>query len=265
MINKSLRNALLKKPGMSPASLSRRASAIRQRLAMTKDESYYLVAHEKGLSLDKYVSGQELNRIMELQNRWASLNRDVGSEGGKRPKPGDTRRAVVSIRLDNRVIDDVPFVSRSVSEDAKRMASVFALLYVLENSLRSFLVSAMEKWYGPDWWEKACKSLHAKVSERKKKEAQHPYVQKRASSNIYYLDLNELVNLATKVDEKLVELGVLPRRDWLKNLIDDLYLLRCVICHMNPLKPVSVKHIEVALDQWCSQARARRDLLLDTP
>ena len=141
------------------------------------------------------------------------------------------------------------------------MAEVFPFLYVMENSIRVFLTKALLKYCGNDWWNTHAKSLHNLIAERKKSEAKNAWHQKRSVQNIDYLDMKDLIVLANKVDTRLVTDGILPKRDWLKNIIEEVYESRCVLCHMNPLEDDSIRLIEVQYTKWTNQISAIAHLL----
>lgn len=74
-INSDLYRALLKKTGWSPATLSRKAEALRRDYGpMTPDEARYIIAHEHGIDLRKYpIAPEELDRVQTLRASGATV------------------------------------------------------------------------------------------------------------------------------------------------------------------------------------------------
>ena len=261
MINQELKRELLKKLKCTPQALSGRVSRLRGERPMSRESAYYLVAYRVGLNLDKYLESEQIEEIGRIYDKIfgkESLNR------GKFPhSPKKKEEKTVIIKVDSGLISKVPLLSSHKVNEAKNMSGVFPTLYLLENSIRLFLILAFKKFYGDNWWDVAVpKELKNRVEDKRKNEEKNLWHQKRGVRNIDYLDFKELILLANKVDERLVRMGILPKRNWLKNIIEEVYESRCVLCHMNPLKDESIKLIEVHFTKWANQIGKTGQLLV---
>ncbi|MEE9442715.1 MAG: Swt1 family HEPN domain-containing protein [candidate division Zixibacteria bacterium] len=265
MINRELKSKLIKGLDVSGAAISKKASAIRDKLLMPTDVSYYILAHSIGIKIKKYLNDEKFQETMKYQNKWATMNGNMAKTGKKLAKKSNKRNSVKEhiIKIDSSIISKEPLLSATQISESAKMLTTFATLYLLENSIRKFLEIALEKKYGYDWWNKLPKldDLKRNVEDRKKNEDKNPWHQKRAKSEIGYLDLKELNKLVKKVDDKLVKDGILPKRGWLENMIEEVYHSRCVICHMNPLNSENIKLVDVQYTKWCRQINAKKKLL----
>ena len=75
-LNSTLYSALLSATGWSPATLSRKADQLRVAHGpMTADEARHIIAHERGIDLEKYdVPAQQIERVRTLRASGATLS-----------------------------------------------------------------------------------------------------------------------------------------------------------------------------------------------
>jgi len=259
MVNPEIRKRLLKKLDCTPQALSGRATRLKRMRPMTTDQAVYLIAHKEGIKIEKYLNENDVEKVGQLHDKIYGSNNKVSVAAGVSSKK--TSKSII-LKFNKKLIDKEPLLSSTQASDAKKMAEVFPLIYVLENSIRIFLAKAFEHYYGKEWWdEKAGNTPKRRVQERKDNEAKKPWHQKRARSNIGYLDLIELKTLANKIDSHLVADRILPKVQWLSNIIEEIYESRCVLCHMNPLKAESIQMIEVNYTKWINQISKTRSII----
>jgi hypothetical protein len=257
MINRRLKQDLLKKLGITPQALSQRAERIKKEMPMTTEEATYVVAQQEGLPLDKYLDKNTLDKMRDIlsQRKQGVVIKETKNNKAK----NKNKEIIFSLPGFSSVTD--PLLDSAIINQAKEMAAIYPLLYILENSIRKFICLIMEKEYGPDWWnQEASKKLKDKVHDRMNDEHINSWHQRRGHRPIDYLDLNELPGIIIRAVPKIAP-GILPAYEWFTQLIDEVYKSRCVLCHMNPLDKTSISSIKVKFSQWEKQIKAKADKL----
>jgi hypothetical protein len=255
MINRRLKQDLLKKLGITHQALSQRAERVKKEMPMTTEEATYVVAQQEGLSLDKYIDKDTLNKIRQIL---AQQKQSIEIREPKSKKTQNKNREVV-FKLPGYSSMTDPLLDSAILNQAKEMAAIYPLLYILDNSIRQFICLVMEKEYGPNWWDKeVSQKLKSKVADRMNDEHINSWHQRRGRRPIDYLDLNELPSIISKTVAKIVP-SILPKYEWFTQLIDEVYKSRCVLCHMNPLDKTSISSIKVKFSQWQKQITAKAD------
>jgi hypothetical protein len=265
VVDKNLRTDLLVRLEIALPTLYSKAAKIRDTLDMDVDESIYLLALEGGMKLRRYLSGEKVARVRDLQLKYNSVNRppaQVAANGARRQK---TSGQTIIIKMPSGVQIDDPLLPANIKQDALRMAAIYPWFYYLENSIRTFIAIAMERYEGPDWWKGVNPGLIGKVKKRKDNEHKNAWHQKRSGRDIDYLDFSDLMGLiSNKARKKLKNDGILPSGDWIDAIIRAVRESRNVIAHMNPLAPESVKSVEVRVKEWNRQVKAKYKDLLDS-
>jgi hypothetical protein len=180
MINRELRQALLDKLNISPSALSQRIKRLKKQIPMTTDQGAYLIAHQEGIPIDKYLSPEMLARVRELVQQVHGISNTTVEISPKKCRKSVSQRQIV-IAKEFKVTD--PILPDSKLNEAKEMAALYPLLYVLENSIREFIDRIMTSNYGVDWWENVSAKLKRDVQNRMTDEKKHSWHQRRASSD----------------------------------------------------------------------------------
>lgn len=157
----------------------------------------------------------------------------------------------------------VPGLKASHMQEAKRMAEVYPLLYVFENSARDLIDGVLTEKLGSDWWSKvATTKLQSEVSVRQKSEGHEAWHGKRGAHPIQYTDLPDLVTLVSSAAAWPHLRAILANRQtWFQGIVEDLNVSRRVVAHMNPLASDDVKQVQAAFAKWSKQLDAKRDLI----
>lgn len=263
MINKKLRKALLDKLGSSPQALSQRIQKLKKQIPMTTEDAAYVIAQQKGIILGKYLKSEELDRVRILHQQISSSNPQPVTRTSQRIEKRE------AAKTDNRILiiakefkGNDPLLAANKLSDAKQMAAIYPLLYILENSIREVIDRIMIKQHGVDWFDsQAPKGLRDKVTERMAEEHKDSWHQKRGSRPIDYLDLNQLPALMRKIEGNVVP-SILPSFEWFNQRVEEVYKSRCVLCHMNPLDQDNIQAVKLRLKQWQKQIEAKKNLIL---
>jgi hypothetical protein len=223
---------------------------------MTREEAAYVIAHREGIDLSKYLDQQSIQNIRQLMPQ--------NAKGISVPsKTGASKHLIknITINISGEFKGTDPLLDEKVLNEAKAMAAVYPLLYVLENSIRQFICLTMKKYHGDNWWENTVpKELKEIVKGRMDDEHINSWHQKRGAKPIDYLDLNDLPRFFSKIIDNISP-KIIPDFEWIKQLIKEVYKSRCVLCHMNPLDKDSINSVKLRFNQWQKQMQAKINLI----
>lgn len=263
MTNKELKTALLNKLDITSQALSLRVQKIKRQISISTEEATYLIAQGNGLILDKYLDQEKLDRVRMLHQQLsliksqAMVNRPQGKKQNKSVVPN-----IRTIVIAKEFTGNDPILPQIKLSEAKQMAAIYPLLYVLENSVREVIDRIMIKQHGPNWFDsQAPKGLKDKVSDRMADEQKNAWHQRRGARPIDYLDLDQLPALMRKIDRFVVP-TIIPSLEWFNQFVEEIYKSRCVLCHMNPLDQHNMQAVKLRLVQWQKQIDSRKSLIL---
>ena len=258
MTNKKLKQALLKKLDITPQALSQRVQKLKKHHAVTTEEATYVIAQQEGLILDRYLGMEAVRQIRELmQHISPAVQPAARGRASAQPKRADrSAKSAIPVPREIELADQM--LSQERVSHARRMTSVYPLLYVLENSIREVIDEIMTSEYGSDWWDsQAPKGLREQVAKRMADETRHSWHQRRGARPIDYLDLDQLPAQMRKLQKQVVP-NVIPSLEWFNALIEEVYRSRCVVCHMNPLDQDNLNALKVRFRQWHKQMRSSK-------
>lgn len=254
MVNKALRKALLKKLGCTPQALSQRVKRLKNDHPMVSDDAAYVIAHQQGIPLDKYLLPEQVNYIRTVLSQ---VHRPVATQAFSKSRGTQSTRVVKTLIVCGELKESDPVLSEEKLREAREMATTYPLLYVLENSIREVIDSVMKSKYGSNWWAtKAPRGLQETVAGRMAEDAKHSWHQRRGARPIDYLDLIQLPPLMRKISADVVP-KIIPNIEWFEQFIEEVYRSRCVICHMNPLDRDNISAVKVRFRQWQKQIKGK--------
>lgn len=262
MTNRELRRALLEKLGVTPQALSYQVQKLKKQYPMTTEDATYVIAHREGITLDKYLDRAAVDRVRDLvQLATPSVpSRSIKARKtfrGKQEHIKDQRIVILGEELNL----NIPVLSQKTISEAKQMAVIYPLVYILENSVRAVIDRIMMAKHGKDWWDsEAPRKLKDTVIDRMADEKRNAWHQRRGSRPIDYLDLDQLPALMRKIQTDVVP-GIIPSFEWFEQLVVEVYKSRCVICHMNPLDRDNTEAVKVRFRQWQKQMDAKKSLI----
>jgi len=140
-----------------------------------------------------------------------------------------------------------------VIHEAEKMASVYALFYCLENSVRDLISDRLAERYGAGWWDMACVSVKIRKAAKdlKEKEEKNKYHTPRSSEMIGYTNFGNLSQLITNDWQDFSDL--FPDQHWVSSRLNDLELSRNIIMHTGSLPEIEVERIESIARDWVRQ------------
>lgn len=260
MTNKELKKVLLETLHISPQALSQQCQKLKKEIPMTTEEAVYVIAQRNNIILDKYLDKETVERVRVLYQQITSISQAPVKRRRTKAEGTLGKQRVIKIGKGFKLTD--PLLPRKKLVEASEMSDVFPYLYVLENSIREFIDIIMTTKYGDNWWNsQAPKPLRDDVSGRMTNDKKHSWHQRRGARPIDYLDLKDLPRLVGKI-EKMVVPNIIPSLEWFKQLVEEVYKSRCVVCHMNPLDKNNIKAVEVRFNHWQKQITEKKDLIL---
>ena len=253
--NRELRSDLLKKLGVTPQRLSQRVAQIKRLYGpMTTEEGTYVLGHQRGLDLTRYLDQPMVDRI-----------RGMLPSGGVAPvanptKSGARQATTRPIRIAPKLEVVDAMLPASVGVDASRMADVYPKVYVFENSMRHVILRILRGLHGKNWWDVcAPNDVKKRVQDRKNEEARKPWHGKRGSHEIFYSDFGDLRRII--IANWAAFTAIFPSQQWITQKLEDLEPPRNVIAHNNPVSERDAKRIEVYSDDWIALINDRRGVI----
>lgn len=251
MINRQLKRDLLVKLGIQAAGLSKRAHAKTRETPMSTEDAVYLIAHEAGLRIDRYLSPDDVARVRGLHaaNR---MHAPASAPRSKRRSAAPVKARELRFAGDLRIAN--PLLGSAKLAEAQAMARIYPVLYVLENSMRELIKRVMKAQFGDDWWETQLtagklKGVHQTVQARMATEKKHSWHQKRGAHPIDYVDIDDLKTIICGKRDSFVP-HIIADLPWFEHFMKELVPSRNVVCHMNPLSDQNVHDVKIKLQKW---------------
>jgi hypothetical protein len=260
----ALRQALVDKTNWSKQVLSLRVQAVKDRMPMKTKVAQAIVAHGKGLRLDRYLDGAALEEVQQvmarLGNGGAVPAASANGNGRRLARVSAPVARVLSFKAFGIKTTD-PFLPREKQDQAHEMSKVYPILYLLENSIRTVIRGVMEASYGPSWWDTELTNAKAremknKVEQRLQREDEQSWHQQRGKHKIDYVDLSDLLVIAQSKRDVFFP-RLLGKESWFQGLVEETAPSRNVLCHMNPLLENNVTALSVRLTHWHNHLKNR--------
>jgi hypothetical protein len=259
----TLREALLSKLGTKNRFRLRdlRVGVRRRFGPMSLQDCDGVLAHERGIPIHRYLEGEDLERV----------RRTIASES----KPAAMRQRNVKktakrqVSLKEIVIDGAaakmedPILPGAVIADAVRMARVYPLTYVFENSVRELIVRVMKKNYGNHWWKAPMVpgSVLRDAAKTREKEKGVPWHGERGTHQIHYTTIDNLLSIITSNENWKLFAPILGEQNGVQYLIQIIELSRHTIAHHNPLATEDIDRLKLDITAWQRMLQRNRDLI----
>jgi hypothetical protein len=212
--------------------------------SISKETAAYLVAADNGIDISKILKEDELVKVREVAKTPTVISRPKI----KVPK-GTSTQILVEIGKDIKVSD--PLLPKKIVEDAKRMAEVYSVVYIFENSVRNLIARVLET-AGTDWWQsKVGAQTKKKVKDRVDKEQRNRFHGKRGAHPIFYADIDDLSSIIAANWGDFED--IFPDQQWVSGKIAEIEMSRNVIAHNNPLEEHDIARLKVNFGDWIRQ------------
>jgi len=222
---------------------------------MSTEEGTYVLAHQEGLDLTKYLTREMVDRIRGMLPKDAGQTTPSAALRARRKAPA-TKPVKIAPSLE--LVDAM--LPAAVATDTRRMATIYPKFYVFENSLRNVISRVLRASNGKDWWRTCAPTdVKNKVAKRKAQESEMPWHGKRGTHEIYYSDFGDLKKLITKNWAEFS--GLFPKQEWITHRLEELEPPRNVLAHHNPVSKQDEKRIELYSDDWIALLNDRRSVV----
>jgi hypothetical protein len=240
MVDRKVRKLLLEKLRFTPQALSQRAKRVKSLYGpMSTEEAVYVIAHQEGIDLSRYLSIQIIDRVRSLVPK--DLPRPSGNlpyKAIKAKKPKRTAKSSYPMVRES-------MISRSVTIGNESFPQVF----VLENSIRNLIITKLTKAYGSDWWNKArIKGIRDTVQRTIDKEKKHPHREKRGLHPIFYSNFADLKQII--LNERNQFTDVIIDFQWFEVEMDQVYMARNSLAHSVLISEDDASRIRLFYRDW---------------
>jgi len=241
---------------VSPQAIYKGINKVRKRFgnSISKEEASYIYASEFGIDIYKYLRDKPEELRSRVQ-KFIPLSKEVINRKQFLLKAKGSK-VVKILKIKDTEIDD-PLLQPGIIQDAKKMAEVYPVIYIFENSVRNFIRKAMDKAYPEGWWNEKRIPIDPfrKANSRKEEEGRNLWHGTRSNNMVDYIDLDEMEKVISRNNEILTPYfkGLPKDLEWLKMKIKELYPSRNVIAHCNPLSNDDIQRVRIICRDWQKQ------------
>lgn len=200
-------------------------------------------------------------RKCNIGSAYAQRNLSPDKQGEIRPALSNaivqSKSRVFKIKHSN-ACDDFydPFLDSSVySRLSSISVEAYQIMFVLENSLRSFIERILDKKFGKNWWnkiveQKSTSAIAVKVASRKNNESENWYHGKRGAHEIYYSDYTDLLQIIKSFDSEFNKYFKNGSEKNLPGKLAELAPTRNIVAHNNPITKDDLDRLRVHAKDW---------------
>ncbi len=252
-----------------PKTLRKKIQREASKLGLTTDEALFILAKENGIGYQREfrkLKPESRQSITDAIREYSSNSSNITNTAKAKAPSFRGKNRTTTIKTKFGSITE-PYLPHTINQEAVDMAEqAYLSLYILENSVRSFVLTVMKKNYGEDWWKhkmgtKKLKDIAAKVTDRQKTEEKNRWHGKRGAHPIYYSDFGDL--------SVIIETYCSNFRPYFSNLkykesslllkLAEIEPSRNVTAHHNPLKNNDLNRVHGYLIDWVSQLEYIKD------
>ncbi len=255
-----LRSLLAERLGIRERQVYNRAKELANRASLKTAEAIWVLAAQNQINLSKYLPPEVVDRVRTLVLQIPAPPKSTAL-ATKKSTPTPTKSTPREFVVAREFKGTDPILTGQVLGEAREMAAVYPMLYVLENSLREFIRRIVDARLGVPWWTtKSPTAIRGKIAGRMTEEKKNAWHQRRGEHPIDYLDLIELPAVV-RSNEAVFVPDFLPTLRWFEQFVEELYQSRCVVCHMNPLVTDNIQDIKLKLKKWQRLVEEKKDML----
>jgi len=246
MINRKIFNELEKKKNIK--TIYKLIKNIREESGykLTKEDAAYILAGNLGIDIAKFLEKDELDRLRNAPTEIKII------ETKSKAAPKTFQLKIKDIPT------NIPFLEEKTIRDCDKMSETYQLFYLLENSIRSFVLIILQSEYSSDkWWDKdnvVTTDIKKEVAKRMNRERENRWHTKIGDHPIYYTDFKDLKDLIRHNWKGGFE-KFFPDQHWIISRLQDLELSRNIIAHNNLLPQDEVNRIKLYFRDWRKQIK----------
>jgi len=188
--SKTLKKKIQEKAHLSAVQIDRQAHTIRTRYLVATPLALGILAKRYHIPITKYFLQEDLNLIStRIASAAPAMPQTV-------PKNSRSRqRLLKASEYDDVLVADLmpPGFPAAIGQ----MQDAYAYVFIIENSLRTFVDTIMKKACDKGWWSKVKPQTQQLVASRQKKEKHNTWAGQRGSHEIFYCDIDDLRNIIT--------------------------------------------------------------------
>lgn len=254
---KEIQEKLMSTLGKSKRTINRYIKTRRKDADFTWDRKIAALSLLADSDIDptKYASQEELEELRDLQIYLKPKPPSIPKKKSSDKSKEKVRTYEYRLRTN---LGNVPLnLTPSDMKNAEHMTEAYYHLFILENSLRKFIMEVMESKFGDDWWDEVNlrKSTMKKAASRKKRDEGNLWHGKRGRHPIYYIDFEDYKNIIQKYwtlfEPYFSE--VFGAQEWILTRIRDITLSRNNIAHTGYLTDDDISRILLNLKDWLRQ------------
>ena len=232
--NQNIKKEVLKILSISPQALSKRTQRVKKDYGpMTTEEAVYVIAHNLGIDLSRYLPIAILDRVRSL------LPKEIKSLQSDMRSAKKIKQEKISY----------PLVTRTQINVANNLGmQIYPKLYVLENSIRNLIVNHLEA-IEVDWWENYVPlKIRNNVSRTMIKEKHYAYREKRGINPISYANFSDLCVII--LENKPIFKDVILDFEWFKVKMQEIYMVRNNIAHCVAISSDDKARLNLFFGDW---------------
>jgi hypothetical protein len=226
-------------------------------MLISQEDAAYIIAAEREIDLFDYLEPDAVERIRHIMAQHTSskskapvpttgqATREVSSTKKK------TRQDKLALDVDSILVQNLP---SNIVKEAKEMANVYPLFYILENSIRVFILDILKKSFGKDWWEKSqiSSGIRKNVTKRMADDERAKWHGRRKAHPIFYVNTGDLSRIIETNWEYFKDTGI-SNPQWVNTYITEIIeRSRNIVMHCNPLPKRDITRLRVIFEDWMS-------------
>lgn len=239
MVDRQVRRLILERLQITPQALSKRAKKIKANYGpMSTEEATYVIAHQEGIDLSRFLSIELIDRVRSLIPRELPKIQEVVHTPKVRKKK--VKKSTSSYPLVSNVM-----ISKAVSIGDES----FPQMFILENSIRNSIKEKLTSAYGPNWWVQArIKGIRDNVQKTIDKEKKYPHREKRGLHPIFYSNFADLKQII--LNERQHFADMIMDFQWFEVEMDQVYMARNSLAHSIAITEDDASRIRLFYRDW---------------
>lgn len=238
---------------------------------MSGEVAACVLADQLGLNLNRYdlapETFPEVRRVKTLMRESKTqVTMPVSKPSPKTTKTPTKRPINVNIAQKFKLTNHI--LPKDVLKDAEEMTEVYALIYVLENSMRELIIRVLTHHHGEGWWvdpNVVPPEINANTQKRKEKEREKGVAwHGRRGENvhlIHYTYMGDLVSIINKNWILFEPIGV--DKNALDLMTKNIRTSRDIAMHCNPISKEDKDDLEHYYSIWERTLNNNRHLIPD--